>query len=170
MKKALVVINGTFVNHDIITSAVHVAKLSPTPLYAFFLTHANKSPEFDYLFPNDLSLNQNNITGKTIAEENGYRIETFVPKVKFDASYNDSAYYYYSNELKNIDFSFSDELDRSRNSKLVFIKIVYSPNPKSQELFEKTGKTFTFKIEKFNTENPANLNTIFERFKREQNK
>src|SRR5688500_16603575 len=70
MKKALVIMNGVYPNHAVITSAVNVAKLSPTTLHAFFLTQESGSPEGDYLFPNDLSLTQNNVTGDSIREDN----------------------------------------------------------------------------------------------------
>lgn len=70
MKKALVIMNGVYPNHAIIASAVNVAKLSSTTLHAFFLTQESGSPEGDYLFPNDLSLTQNEVTGNSIREEN----------------------------------------------------------------------------------------------------
>jgi hypothetical protein len=70
MKKALVIMNGVYLNHAIIGTAVNVAKLSATTLHAFFLTQESQSVQGDYLFPNDLSLTQNEVTGKSIEEEN----------------------------------------------------------------------------------------------------
>jgi nucleotide-binding universal stress UspA family protein len=70
MKMALAVINGLFPNHHFIHSICNIAKSTSSTLHAFFLTHDTKSPEFDYLFPNDLSLTQNRLTGKTFDQEN----------------------------------------------------------------------------------------------------
>jgi hypothetical protein len=70
MKKAMVIMNGSFANHAIITSAVNLAKHDKTILHAIFLQHDTKTLESDYLYPNDLALTQNRLTGKSIEEEN----------------------------------------------------------------------------------------------------
>ena len=70
MKKAMVIMNGSFANHAVITSAVNLASHDKTILHAIFLQHDTRSLESDYLFPNDLALTQNRLTGKSIEEEN----------------------------------------------------------------------------------------------------
>jgi len=70
MKKALVIMNGVYLNNAIIESAVNIAKSSSSTLHAFFLTQEAGAAEGDYLFPNDLSLTQNEVTGNSIREEN----------------------------------------------------------------------------------------------------
>lgn len=61
--------NGTFVRQHIMNAAIAVAKTTHSRLHAYFVRHDSSHPQFDYLFPNDLSLTQNILTGKSIAEE-----------------------------------------------------------------------------------------------------
>ena len=69
MKKALVLMNGSFVSQHIIGASVALAKSSQATLHAWFLIHDSSLADMDYAFPNDLTLTQNILTGKSIAQE-----------------------------------------------------------------------------------------------------
>lgn len=69
MKKALLVMNGTFVSQHLLGSSVALAKSTQATLHAWFLIHDSSIGEMDYAFPNDLRLTENKFTGKSIAQE-----------------------------------------------------------------------------------------------------
>jgi hypothetical protein len=98
---------------------------------------------------------------------NGFLIEVFRPKVKFDASFNDSAYYYYSKNLRNADFSFSKALDSSRNMKLFKIEVVYNENPKGANVYERSKKKFLFQMAEVPVQNEGDIRGLFERYMKE---
>ncbi len=53
-------------------------------------------------------------------------IEKSAPKKKIDETYEDTSYFYFSDRLKDIDFSFSPKMDSLKNSKLVKIRFLYN--------------------------------------------
>lgn len=69
MKKALLVMNGTFVSQHLMGSSVALAKSCGATLHAWFLIHDSSIGDMDYAFPNDLRLTENVLTGKSIAQE-----------------------------------------------------------------------------------------------------
>ena len=76
MKKILVIINGPFTPQHVISVAIDIAKASSSSLHAFFLNYAYELADYNYPFPNDLSLTRNRLTGKTLAEENAELLES----------------------------------------------------------------------------------------------
>jgi hypothetical protein len=70
MKNILLILNGTITPPHVIDSALHIAKSTSSLLHTIFINYRSDLAEYNYLFPNDLSLTRNNLTGKTIAEEN----------------------------------------------------------------------------------------------------
>jgi hypothetical protein len=94
---------------------------------------------------------------------NGFLIEVFRPKIKFEASFNDSAYYYYSNSLRKVDFSFSKVLDSSRNMKLFKIEVLYKENPKGDNVYERSKKKFLFHMAEVPVQNEGDIRGLFER-------
>ena len=54
-------------------------------------------------------------------------IEKYVPEVKYDETYNDTSFYYYEDKLRNVDFSFSKQMDSAHQLKLVKIRFLYNP-------------------------------------------
>ena len=75
MKKALLVMNGTFVSQHLIGASVAVAKSCGATLHAWFLVHDSSLGDMDYAFPNDLRLTENKLTGKSIAQEDQELLE-----------------------------------------------------------------------------------------------
>ncbi len=75
MKKILVIINGPLTPQHVISSAINIAKSTSSFLHAFFLNYAFQIVDYNYPFPNDLSLTRNRLTGITLAEENAELLE-----------------------------------------------------------------------------------------------
>lgn len=76
MKKILVAINGPFTPQHVISFAINIAKSTSSFLHAFFLNYAFQIVDYNYPFPNDLSLTRNRLTGKNLAEENAELLES----------------------------------------------------------------------------------------------
>lgn len=75
MKNILVIINGPFTPQHVVSTAINIAKSTSSFLHAFFLNYAFQVADYNYPFPNDLSLTRNRLTGKTLAEENAELLE-----------------------------------------------------------------------------------------------
>ena len=69
MKKILVVLNGNIFPEHVVSSAITIAKTSPALLHAVFMNPMLETKDYDYSFPNDMSLTRNSITGDTADEE-----------------------------------------------------------------------------------------------------
>lgn len=65
----LVVLNGLLTPQHVVGSAINIAKTTSSFLHAVFVDYGIDLAEYNYPFPNDLSLTRNYLTGKTIAEE-----------------------------------------------------------------------------------------------------
>jgi hypothetical protein len=76
MKKLLVVLNGTLTSHHVVGTAINFANTTSSFLHAVFVNYALDLAEIQLSFSNDLSLTRNNLTGKTIAEENAELLES----------------------------------------------------------------------------------------------
>jgi hypothetical protein len=70
MKKILVVINAELVPHHLAAAAIGFATATSSFLHIMFTNYAMDLSEYNYPFPNDLSLTRNVFTGQTLAEEN----------------------------------------------------------------------------------------------------
>lgn len=75
-------------------------------------------------------------------------LEKYIPKVKLDASYNDSTYLYLRKDLQDIEFSFSKEFDSIRNMKLSQVRLIYNDNPSSNNPFGRLAKQISFELMK----------------------
>lgn len=69
MKRILVVINGNIFPHHVVSNAINIARSSPAVLHPVFMNALLEEVAYDYSFPNDLPLTQNNLTGETWEEE-----------------------------------------------------------------------------------------------------
>jgi hypothetical protein len=76
MRNILVVLNGKLTPDHVVRSAVNIAITDSSFLHAVFLNYSIDLAEYQYPFPNDLSLTRNNLTGKTIAEEDAELLES----------------------------------------------------------------------------------------------
>jgi hypothetical protein len=75
MKKILFLINGPFIRQQVINTAIAMAKSTSSFLHTYFLNSKFQLEDYNYPFPNDLSLTRNRLTGKTLAEENSELFE-----------------------------------------------------------------------------------------------
>ncbi len=69
MKNILLILNGTLTPPHVIDAAINIAKGSSALLHTIFVYYRSDLAGHHYLFPNDLSLTKNNLTGRTIKEE-----------------------------------------------------------------------------------------------------
>jgi hypothetical protein len=69
MKKILVIFNGLHVSNYMVPAALKVAQSTNSFLHAIFLSQDPHQLEYSYFFPNDLTLTENYLTGKSIADE-----------------------------------------------------------------------------------------------------
>lgn len=89
-------------------------------LDSFYFTHS---------FLNDMKLYQKNNDRKLSSDtlKNGIEVvETYIPKAKIDDSYPDTSIFYFSENLKNIPYSFSKELDSIKQSKIYRTQLIYN--------------------------------------------
>jgi hypothetical protein len=101
MKKFLAILNGILTPQHIIDSVINSAVKTSSSLDAVFMNYSLDLAEYNYAFPNDLSLTRNNLTGKTIAEENAELMEINMRLFK-DAC-----------KIANIDFSMHSDPELS---------------------------------------------------------
>jgi hypothetical protein len=90
--------------------------------------------------------------------------EKYVPKVKIDASYYDSAILCYS-KINNSEFSFSRELDSLKEMKLYRIRFLYNENNRSNDPYLRLPKEFLVEQTDVPVESPKELLLFFEKYK-----
>lgn len=69
MKRVMVIFNGLHISNYMVPAALKLAKSTHSFLHAIFLSQDTHQLEHSYFFPNDLTLTENKLTGKSIAEE-----------------------------------------------------------------------------------------------------
>ncbi len=69
MKNILLILNATLTPPHVRDAAINIAKASSALLHTFFVFYRSDLAGPHYLFPNDLSLTENNLTGRSIKEE-----------------------------------------------------------------------------------------------------
>ncbi len=75
MKNILLILNGTLTPPHVIDAAIHIAKSNSSLLHTVFVHYQSDLEGYKYLFPNDLSLTRNRLTGRTVAEEDAELME-----------------------------------------------------------------------------------------------
>lgn len=118
-------------------------------------TITNLSPFVENLLKGDSLVEKKKLTKDVL-------LEKYVPKVKKDASYSDSAFLYFSAKLNNIDFSFSEKLDKLKKSKLYKLRLVYNNNPNTSDNFGKLAKEFLFELATLPVKNKSEIIAFFE--------
>jgi len=74
-KRILLILNGKLVADHVVAAAIEMSVATSSELNAVFINYALDLAEYQYPFPNDISLTRNNLTGKTIAEEDAELME-----------------------------------------------------------------------------------------------
>ena len=74
------------------------------------------------------AVNDSLISSGKLPDGNIY--EVYLPKVKYDESYNDTTFFYYTGKLKGVEFSLSPELDSIKGLKLYKARLFFRQNAK----------------------------------------
>ena len=98
-------------------------------------------------------------------EEKFSLIEKYVSKVKLDQSYPDTTIIYYKKNLKNIDYTFSKELDSIKKLKICQIRIVYNSQFYKGYSFKLPQREFRFELKDEFVEDSKSLINFFIRFR-----
>ena len=103
-----------------------------------------------------------NLVESKINRKAGTLLEKHIPNMVHDENTFDSIYYYYSYKLKNINFSFSRQLDSIKNMKLYQIKLKY--NKKYSKINHVTfpKREFIFKIVESNVVDKKEIETAIQ--------
>jgi len=83
---------------------------------------------------------------KEFFDNNSVLTRIYVPKVKYDPSYNDTTKMFFSKSLNDIDFSFSSDLDSQLKMKLFRVEAIFNPIPKGLYSFAVPKRTFLFEM------------------------
>jgi len=95
-------------------------------------------------------------------------VQRTIPRVKFDLSYPDSSYYYYSKSPTNLVYSFSKYLDSTRkNHKLFKVRIVYKPTFDKAFKIHVPRREFYFEIKEDTIRNRKLILALFKRFSKD---
>jgi hypothetical protein len=97
---------------------------------------------------------------------NGGIVETYLPRVRYDQSYGDTTYLYYTPKLKDVEYSFSKELDTSRNLKVYKVRIVYNSQFYTGYSFKFPRREYLFELGAFEVKDADQIPYLFEQFER----
>lgn len=111
--------------------------------------------------------NSNDSLVATIRRTKNILEEKYVPIVKYDDTYPDSIYLYYNRQLGNIVFSFSEELDRLKKTKLCKARFIYNPRPAGRYPIDLPRRELLFQIEEAPITDQNEVIDLFERFKKD---
>lgn len=79
-------------------------------------------------------------------QENIPLIEKYIPKIRYDFSYPDTTIFYYSNKLKNLNYSFSKDLEKKNNHKISKVRMIYNEYFEEQYRMELPKREFLFEL------------------------
>lgn len=118
---------------------------------------------------NQLGINVENMKifslnlGKPTSKENIGKFKTLEKYfTKTNAEDADSIYRYFDGELKNVNFSFAPQLDKSRNSKLYKTQLIYLPTDSNKSRQELISEIKRVKLKNF-----KNISILIERFEKD---
>lgn len=119
---------------------------------------------FDKMYHQSVN-DKNEIKVNVLKDEKGNTVEKYISKVKVDASYPDTSYYYFSPKevMKGINFSFSEDLDKARSMKLVMYKALYVGDPTSPDERKEKDREFIIGLHKIPVENQIKIEGLFQK-------
>lgn len=105
---------------------------------------------------------------ETVNNPEGYeKLKKYVPKIKYNESYADSNYFYFSDKLNDIKYSFSPLLDSVEGLKLSKIVSIYKRIPKGGLYkVDIPQRQMLFEIKEIEIDDPEGIIALFERFKK----
>jgi hypothetical protein len=110
--------------------------------------------------------NKNDSLVETCKIENESVVEKYVPKIKYDQSYPDTSYFYYTDKQLNIDYSFSSELENIKKKKIFKAEMLYKSQWYEGFNFKAPERKFSFALKETTVTNEED---ILEFLKRGQN-
>ena len=104
----------------------------------------------------------------SVLDEKGGLVEKYVPKLKFNDSFEDSAFYYYMPKGmgNEISFSLSRPLDSSKNRKLYKFRALTLGNPTSADESKTIDREFTIEFNKTEVTNEGLIRNLFLAFEK----
>ena len=114
----------------------------------------------------------NNTTDSLVGSfraDNDVLIEKFVTKNKYDETYNDTTYLYYSAKLNNVEFAISKQLDSVKRMKLYKSRFIFNATISDKYLFPLPSRELWFKLEEIPTTNEQEITSIIQKFKSDIN-
>jgi hypothetical protein len=162
------------------TKAVEASTANTAPRYEYFIFRAGDRHGFRYDSLAAVSSQQLNVdsflavkaftTIKVYDSTNdslvgsvyrsGTLIETYLPKVKLDESYNDTTLCYYTNTLPDVGYSLSNELESTKKRKLNKVRLIYNPFGKLPR------RELSLELKMMRTETVNGISFVFERLEK----
>lgn len=102
----------------------------------------------------------NDVLVRTEKKSDGSIIDVYIPKTKFDETYNDTTYFVFNPNFKDVAYSLSKDADSLKKMKMVEARLIYNVgNPKKQ---------FLFRLKDLVIDNPKEIEKLFDRFKKQR--
>lgn len=92
-------------------------------------------------------------------------LDKYIFKSKFDASYPDTTFIYYSDKLKHIEYSFSKELDSLKGMKAQKIVLLYNAQQYAGMPVKFPERRLSFEMNEVPITNLEEIKSLFERLK-----
>jgi len=119
---------------------------------------------FDKLYQLGTNL-ENNILVKSEKLKNNELLEKYVPKIKVDATYDDTSYFFYSSDpdMKGLNFSLSKTADSIKSKKLYKFRSLYLANSAAVNESDKIEKEVIIELKKITVEDENTIIELFEK-------
>jgi hypothetical protein len=114
--------------------------------------------------------NKNDSLVETCKIENESVVEKYIPKIKYDQSYPDTTYFYYTDKQLNIDYSFSSELENAKKKKIFKVEMFYKSQSYEGFNFKAPERIFSFNLKEVIINNESEILDFFLRTKKQFSK
>ena len=121
-------------------------------------------------FGNDYYDKKTDSLVETVEDKHYPLVEKYIPTTKPDLSYTDTTIFYYTNGLKNIDYSLSRQLDSIKKFKLKMVKLIYNTQYYEGYSFKVPRRVLHFELREDSIFATNAADSVFNRFKREWEK
>ena len=108
---------------------------------------------------------KNRILVERLKQDDGQIIEKYVCKEKRDYSYPDTTFVYYSDKLKDIEYSFSRELDSLKGMKVQKMVMLYNAQQYAGMPVKFPERRLSFEMNEVPITNLEEIKSLFERLK-----
>jgi hypothetical protein len=169
--------NSTTINGKLISEEVkhHYFIFQKTDKYGYFYDQINDSSigkklQVDsFLFNNAFAIKINNdslvLLESLMDKKNNELLEKYRPNKWYNEFTYDSTYFYYSGNLKKIDYFFSQPLDSIKNMKLYKIRFLYNAYHSNTANINVPKREFLFKVEPLQINMDLENNSLVKKIK-----